>query len=157
MPVLKAFECKLRGFDEPTVVYAATAGKARYSFLLGIADSYHDATFADVSARRASGRDMQMPDLPAVNDSLSDRDREIILNAYGGGSHIRPEQWGYRDHQCVAPTDPTINRLRDLGLFRGPCGVDEHGNTPGWVGAFWYLTDDGKTLARALIGAREAA
>ena len=29
--------------------------------------------------------------------------------------------------------------------------------TPGWCGAFWYLTDDGKTLARALIGAREAA
>lgn len=86
---------------------------------------------------------------------MDSREHEIILNAYGGGRHIRPEQWGYRDYQCVSPTDPTLIRLRELGIFSGPHGVDAAGETPGWCGAFWYLTDEGKELARALIGARE--
>lgn len=155
MPLLKAYACRLRGWREETIEYAATAGKARYAYLMFVRDPYPDATFADVSVRRAVGSDMVMPELPPVAEQLSAREREIILSAYGGGSHIRPEQWGYRNHQCVAPSDPTMNRLRDFGLFRGPCGVDEKGETPGWCGAFWYLTDAGKDLARALIGQRE--
>lgn len=157
MPTLKAYACRLRGWKEETIQYAASAGKARYAYLLYVSDPYPDATFSDVSVRRAPESDMVMPDLPPVVANLNDREREIILNAYGGGSHVRPEMWGYRDHQCVPPADPTMNRLRDLKLFRGPCGVDDKGETPGWCGAFWYLTDAGKELARALIGQRESA
>lgn len=155
MPTLKAYECRLRGFDEPSIIYAATAGSARYSFLLRVRDPYPSATFADVRVRRSSGRDMAMPAMPEVNQALNDREREIVLHSFGGGSHVQPERWGYRNHYCVAPHDPVLNRLRDLGLFRGPCGVDKEGDTPGWVGAFWYLTDAGKELARALIAERE--
>jgi len=155
MPTLKAYACRLRGFNDETIEYAATAAKARYSFLLFVRDPYPDATFKDVSVRRAPESDMVMPDLPPVVANLNDREREIILHTYGGGSHVRPEQWGYRNHYCVAPSDQTLNRLRDMGLFRGPFGVDDKGDTPGWCGAFWYLTDAGKDLARALIAQRE--
>jgi hypothetical protein len=35
--------------------------------------------------------------------------------------------------------------------------VDANGETPGWCGAFFYLTDSGKEVAMALIGERECA
>jgi len=38
-----------------------------------------------------------------------------------------------------------------LDIFRGPNGVDADGKTPGWAGAFWYLTDLGKQVARSMI------
>lgn len=156
MPTLKAYACRLRGFQDETIEYAETAGKARYAFLCYVRDPYPSATFADVSVRRAIGSDMVLPELPPVAESLDVRDREIVLHAYGGDSHKRPDQWGYRDHYCVEPKDPRLNKLVSLGLFHGPHGVDKAGGTPGWVGAFFYLTDAGKTLARALIGARES-
>lgn len=33
MPTLKAYACRLRGFQDETIEYADTAGKARYAFL----------------------------------------------------------------------------------------------------------------------------
>jgi hypothetical protein len=156
MLTLKAFACRLRGCDDESIEYAATAGKARYSFLLRVRDSYESASFRDVSVRRAAPADMRLPELPAIAGELDKRDREIVLHAFGGGSHVRPGQWGYRDHYCTAPNDQTLNRLAALGLFRGPCGVNAAGDTPGWVGAFFYLTENGRQLALALIGARES-
>ena len=44
-----------------------------------------------------------------------------------------------------------------MGLMTGPHGVDANGDTPGFCGAFYYLTRNGKQMARALIGEREAA
>lgn len=41
--------------------------------------------------------------------------------------------------------------MTGLGIFRGPYGVDDKGDTPGWVGAFWYLTDLGKEVALSMI------
>lgn len=157
MPTLKGFACRLRGFDDETIVHAATASKARYSFLSDVQDAFDTATFKDVSVRRSPGSDIAFPDLPSVADKLDVRDREIVLHAFGGGTHKRAKDWGYRDHYCTDPKDERLNNLVTLGVFRGPCGVDANGDTPGWVGAFYYLTDDGKALARALIGAREAA
>jgi hypothetical protein len=156
MPNLKAFACRLRGCDDESIEYAVTASKARYAFLLRVRDSYEEASFRDVTVRRAPESDMRLPELPAIAGDLDKRDREIVLHAFGGGSHIPPDRWGYRDHYCTTPTDERLNRLASLGLFHGPCGVNAAGETPGWVGAFFYLTDDGKELARALIGAREA-
>lgn len=153
MPTLKAYEYSVPGYDGLGCVMGQTASKARYKAWIGIDSDCIKLT--DLRVRRAPDKDMKFPDLPSVNDELSDRDREIILNAFGGGSHIDPQQWGYRDHQCLSPTDQTMARFIKLGLFRGPYGVDASGDTPGWVGAFYYLTDDGKELARALIGQRE--
>lgn len=157
MPNLKAFACRLRGCDDESIEYAATASKARYSFLLRIRDSYDAARFSDVSVRRAAESDMRLPELPAIAGELDKRDHEIVLHAFGGGSHVRPDKWGYRDHYCTAPADERLNRLASLGLFHGPHGANAAGETPGWIGAFFYLTDAGKALAQALIGAREGA
>ena len=157
MRTLKAYACRLRGFDEETIVLAKTAAKARYSFLLDVQDSYSDALFSDVSMRRAPGQDMSFPDLPGSAETLDAKDREVLVHMFGGGSHVRPHQWGYRDHYCGSPKDPRLCKLTDAGLLRGPCGTDTSGDTPGWTGAFFYLTDAGKEMARALIGEREAA
>ena len=154
---LKAFACRLRGFDDDAIVHATTASKARYSFLLGVQDSYNNATFSDVSVRRAPSADMHFPELPQVAESLDRKDRDTILHMFGGGSHIPSHQWGYRDHYCGNPKDERLCRLTELGLIKGPFGVDEKGDTPGWTGAFFYLTDAGKEAARALIWEREAA
>ena len=62
-----------------------------------------------------------------------------------------------RNHFCTSPKDERMLRLVGLGLFSEPCGVNDKGETPGWCGAFFYLTDKGKECARALIGEREAA
>lgn len=157
MPTLKAYACRLGTNDYESTEYAATASKARYAYLLRIQDPYPDATFKDVAVRRDRPRDMKLPDLPTVAATLDASDREVILHAFGGGSHKRPQDWGYRDHYCCQPTDERLTRLVSLGVFRGPHGVDKDGSTPGWVGAFFYLTKDGKDLARAIIGQREAA
>jgi hypothetical protein len=157
MPTLKGYDCYLDGYQEPHVAVARSASKARYVAYLALSDYCPDLRITEIKVRRNPGADMSFPDVPDVNEHLDDRDRETILNAFGGGRHIAPHEWGYRDYQCLSPKDERINRLSALGLFQGPCGVDANGDTPGWCGAFWYLTDDGKALARALIGQREAA
>lgn len=158
MPTLKAFECTIRGWRdcEPAYRLAATASKARADYWRYLSDCCPDLKIMDINVRRAPGRDMTFPDLPA-GCSVKERERDIILHAFGGGCHIQPEQWGYRDHYCCAPNEPVLNSLVALGLMTGPHGVDKNGDTPGWAGAFFYLTDKGKIVARALIGQREAA
>jgi hypothetical protein len=111
----------------------------------------------DISARRAPWRDMTFPDLCADETDLDARQRDIILHAYGGGSHIQPEKWGYRHHYCCAPSDPVLLSLVARDLMTGPHGVEPDQSTGIWCGAFFYLTDKGKMTARALIGEREAA
>lgn len=156
--VLKAFSCRLRGFDDVgdvSIEYAESASKARYKFLLHVREPYPSTKFSDVKVRREPGRDMRFPVMPTRADEIDVRDREIVLHAFGGDTHKRADQWGYRNHYCTAPDDPRLNRLVRLGVFRGPCGVDAAGDTPGWAGAFYYLTAAGKELALALIGERE--
>jgi hypothetical protein len=70
---------------------------------------------------------------------------------YMGPFTYAHDRRGYRPLALVLSSADLVS----LGLFRGPYGVDANGDTPGWCGAFYYLTEDGKQLARALIGARE--
>lgn len=157
MPVLKGFECRIRGYDEPSYRVAKTASKARADYWRYLRDCCPDLKIMDVSVRRAPAHDMVFPSLPADVSDLGSREREIILHTYGGGSHIQPHQWGHRNHYCCAPNDPTLNGLVARGLMTGPHGVQPDGTTGMWSGAFFYLTDKGKMVARALIGEREAA
>lgn len=155
MPALKGYEYSVDGLDGISTVVGQTAGKARYAAWLRLQDCFPDLRLIDVRVRRSPSSDMEFPDLsPAVED-LDWADREIVLHMFGGHSHLEPSQWGYRNHYCCAPDEPRLNRLVSLGLATGPHGANEDGETPGWSGAFFYLTDDGKTAARALIGARE--
>jgi hypothetical protein len=157
MPTLKGFECRVDGFDDPAYIVAPTASKARASYWRDLRDCCPDITMMEIKVRRAPAHDMTFPDLPAEASDLNSREREIIVHTFGGGGHIRPEQWGYRDHYCGDPSDPILNGLVARGLMSGPHGVDKAGDTGMWVGAFFCLTDKGKTVARALIGQREAA
>lgn len=157
MPTLKAFSCWISGNeDEPSIRIAATASKARASYWRYLSDCCPDLKIHQVYVRRAPAHDIELPDMPESVD-LSERERDIILHTFGGGSHVQPGQWGYRNHYCCSPSEPILNGLVARGLMTGPHGVEPDGGTGIWCGAFFYLTDAGKTVARALIGQREAA
>ncbi len=157
MPVLKCFECRIRGCDEPAYRVAKTASKARADYWRYLLDCCPDLKIMDVSVRRAPSHDVTFPSLPTDAADLGPRAREIIVHTFGGGSHIQPEKWGYRNHYCCAPNEPVLNDLVTRGLMTGPHGVQPDGTTGIWSGAFCDRTDKGKVVARALIGEREAA
>lgn len=157
MPTLKAFECWISGNeDEPEIRLASTASKARAAYWRYLGDCCPDLKIHEVRVRRAPSHDMTFPDVPSDVVALSERERDILLHTFGCGAHIQPDQWGFRNHYCCDPKEPMLNKLVGMGLMTGPHGVDEAGQTPGWVGGFFYLTDAGKTAAWSLIGAREA-
>lgn len=157
MPTLKGYECRIEGYDEPGHVIALTASKARAQYWRDMLDCCPDLTLMEISVRRAPGYDVTFPDMPDAHADLTPRECEIILHTFGGGSHIPPDQWGFRNHYCCAPDEPILNGLVARGLMTGPHGLEPDGGTGILCGAFFYLTDDGKRVARALIGAREAA
>lgn len=157
MPTLKGYACWINGNeDEPSYRVATTASKARADYWRYLGDCCPDLKIMDVHVRRAPGHDMVFPDLPADASDINKRERDVILHTFGGGSHIQPEQWGYRNSYCCDPKEPTLNGLVARGLMTGPHGMDREGGTGMWVGAFFFLTDAGKHVARALIGEREA-
>jgi hypothetical protein len=150
MRTMKAWRCAYGGYEE--TCYAATASKARYNRLLMLGDCCPDITFAEINVTRASAHDLHLPDEHELVAQLSHEERHRVLHAYGFNARPRaPRDWGYRDHYCTDAGCPIMARMTALGVFRGPCGVDASGNTPGWVGAFWYLTDLGKLVARSMI------
>ncbi len=158
MPTLKGFACWIRGNeDEPSYRVATTASKARADYWRDLGDCCPGLKIFEVSVRRAPSHDVTFPDLPPDASDMNVREREIIVHTFGGGSHIQPDKWGYRNHYCCAPGEPILNGLVARGLMTGPHGVEPDGGTGMWVGAFFYLTDKGKMVARALIGQREAA
>lgn len=155
MPVLKAFNCQVEGYDEPSIYHARTASKARAAAWRDIGEFTNGIKFSDITVRRAPAHDLTFPALPPNAATLDWQDKRIIEHAFGGGIDIRPSQWGYRDHYCCDPNEERLLKLVELGIFAGPYGVNEKGETPGFCGAFFYLTDAGKETARAFIGERE--
>ncbi len=158
MRKLKGYACWLNGYEyEPTYRIATTASKARADYWRYLGDCCPDLKIMDVHVRRAPSHDVTFPDMPSDVSDIDVRDRDVIVHMFGGGSHIQPDKWGYRNHYCGDPKDPALLDLVDRGLITGPHGVEKDGSTGMWIGAFFYLTDKGKHVARALIGQREAA
>lgn len=157
--IMKAWNCGYPGYDEVDVYYAPDASKARYRAYLRWNDC-GDFKLHRIRAHRNEAADMHLPDEHRLVAELSDSDRHIILHAYGYDSYLDPKKWGYRDHYCTAPSDGRLLRLAwELGLFRGPFGTTGYGETPGWAGAFFYLSELGQLVARSMIpayGEREA-
>lgn len=144
----KAWRVRPKWSDDSDVVYAETAGKARYRLKLDLGDCCPDLTFSEIIARRASDCDRRLPEPHRIVADLSPPERDIIMHAYGASNHRNP---GYRDHYCTAPGDTRLLRLTwELGIFRGPYGEREYGETPGWAGAFFYLTDFGRHVALSM-------
>lgn len=45
---VRAYECKVKGFDWSTTIHAETAGKARYRYWLRVSDPCPDVKFTDI-------------------------------------------------------------------------------------------------------------
>lgn len=157
MRKLKGYACWISGNeDEPSIQVAATASKARAAYWRYLSDCCPDLKIHEVSVRRSPAHDVVFPEMPSAASDLTTAEADVVLHTYGGGSHVRHDQWGYRNHYCCSADHPVLNKLVSRGLMTGPHGVQPDGCTGMWVGAFFYLTDEGKVAARALIGAREA-
>jgi hypothetical protein len=151
MPRLrKAYSVTVDGYDEPGIYFAPTAGKAKYAAYLCISDCDDRVSFQHMSAARSPANDMSLPDEHRLVAELDAEDRHIIAHAYG--SDVRMGQEGYRDHYCTDPSDMRLLRLAwEFGLFSGPHGERAYGDTGVWSGAFFYLTELGKTVARSML------
>jgi hypothetical protein len=136
--------------DAADIFYASTASKARYSCLLAVSDCYPDLKFKHLLVHRASEHDITLPEPHWIVAELSPEERDIIMHAFGSGRDA--SKAGYRDHYCTAPGDGRLLRLAwELGLFRGPYGERAYADTGIWVGAFFYLTELGKHVARSML------
>lgn len=134
--------------DESDIVYAATAGKARYQAFLNIQDCFPDITIMQISVKRAAYADKILPDEHWIVADLTPEQRHMVTHAFGQDRHGN----GYRDHYCTTPSDLNALKLSwELGIFSGPFGEKAHGETPGWVGAFFYLTEFGKHVAASML------
>lgn len=135
-------------FDEGDVFFASTAAKARYQALLEWRDPHPDVELMDITVRRAAHRDIELPDEHPIVADLTKRQRGMITHAYGCDRHGN----GYRNHYCTDPRNVDALRLAwEFGLFTGPHGEKAYGETPGWAGAFFYLTAFGKDVARSML------
>lgn len=149
--IMKAWACSYPGHEGHDVLYAPDASKARYRAFRRWNDG-GGFMLQRIRVRRHASSDMLLPVEHRLVAELSARDREIILHAYGYGSHISPDKWGYRDHYCCAPGNGQLLRLAwEMGLFRGPYGAQGYGETPNWSGAFFYLSELGQLVARSMI------
>ena len=51
-PTVFAWECNVRGTEWQRTINHLPAGKARYTYLIDLRDSWPDATFADITVRK---------------------------------------------------------------------------------------------------------
>lgn len=147
----KAYAVTVKGSCGTETFFAPTAVQAKEMALLVLHDvGAHDARKSHLRARRAPANDVLLPDEHRLVAELTPKERQIIAHAYG--SHVRMGKEGYRDHYCTDPSDRRLLRLAwEFGLFRGPCGEGAYGETPGWAGAFFHLTELGREVARSML------
>lgn len=141
-------EPKWSGVSE--IIHAPTASKARYQAFLDWREPYPDIEIMGIQAvRRAAEADIEMPPPHRLVAELSPVERHFIEHAFGSAG----KQPGYRDHYCAGIAEPPLLRLTfELGLFDGPFGHEnEYGESIGWSGVFFYLTDLGKSVARSML------
>jgi len=144
----KAWRVRVEWSDDSDIVFAPSAGAARYRLKLDLGDCYPDLKFSEIQAWREKESDRTLPAEHRLVSELNHADRRLIMHAFGADSRTP----GYRDHYCTQPGDTRLLRLTfELGLFAGPFGEQAYGQTPGWAGAFFYLTDLGKHVARSML------
>jgi hypothetical protein len=144
----KAFTVRPKWSTEGDIRYAATAAKARYQAWLDWRDPLPDLQLMQLEVRRAAHADVTLPVEHRLVADLSPTMRRMLAHAYG-----RDRQGnGYRDHYCTHPGNRDALRLAwEFGLFSGPHGEKGYGETPGWSGAFFYLTQLGKEVAASML------
>lgn len=150
--VRKAYAVRISHRDDSHIVHAETSSKARASVMADLAEcgwSVRDALRA-IKVHRAPANDVVLSDPHRLVAELDAQDRHIIAHAYG--SDVRMGKEGYRNRYCTDPADRRMLRLAwEFGLFTGPHGEKAYGETPGWVGAFFFLTELGREVARSML------
>ena len=146
MRLRKAYEVEIDGYDDASIYHAPTPSKAKGQALAVLMEFDIDPrkTFMAMRVRRAKHRDIRLPNEHRLVAELTREEQQIVSHAFGENGH--------RDHYCTDPGDRNLLRLSwELGLFHGPFGERSYGATPGWCGAFFYLTGLGRTVARSMM------
>lgn len=155
MPRLrKSYAVTVKGSDGAETFFAPTAVQAKEMALIVLHDvGAHETRKSHLRARRTPANDVLLPNEHRLVAELTPKERQIIAHAYG--SDVRMGKEGYRDHFCTDPSSPDGRRLLRLswefGLFRGPYGEGAYGDTGMWAGAFFYLTELGREVARSML------
>lgn len=150
--IRKAWRLKHEDYDDPAIVFAMSRNAAKASVFRDMVE-YGGTTFGRAIdglewIRRAPELDVHLPEPHRLLADLTEDERDIVLHSFGcqGTKH------GWREHFCTAPGDLQLLRLSwEFGLFSGPHGEKAYGETPGWSGAFFCLTDLGKAVALSMV------
>lgn len=138
----KAWEVRVKGYDEPGIYYAATAGKARMQAWYSI-DTI--GRVVDITVRRARWRDVELPDRDPTADQLSDKAMHCLLHAFGADQGD-PTKAGYRDYFYTVADDPPLVELSQLGLMSPNY---RHSSSEGEI--YFHMTAAGKRVALSLV------
>lgn len=138
----KAWEVRIDGYDEPAIIYAATAGKARSQAWREIEDC--GIRIVDVVARRAAWRDVVLPIRDLVADEISDKARHCLLHAFGGNDD--PIKAGYRSYFYTIADDPPLVELSRKGLM-----WPDYRNSSANGEVTFHMTERGKRVALSLV------
>jgi hypothetical protein len=127
--------------------FAETASKARAAAYRDWSDTL-EISFPEIIVRRAKHKDVVLPVEHRLVSELTPKQRQIVAHSFGRDHHGN----GYRDHYCVAPSSMDLLRLAwEFGLFTGPWHEGAYGDTGMWGGAFFFLTELGKTVAASML------
>ena len=143
--IRKAWTYRVRGYDDPGLTYGPTASKARYQALLDVRNCAQDATFADISVRRAPERDVRLPARSPIADQLTAEQTHCLLHAFGANSN-NPYKAGYRDYFYTSRDDADLCALAEKGLMT-PAAEDRLGKGM----TYFLMTDLGKHVALSLV------
>ncbi|MFT8480214.1 hypothetical protein [Gluconobacter oxydans] len=131
--VRKAWRVKIkgRGYSLGTLIYAPTAGKARYQELLGTDSDY--VTFADISVTRAAQDDIILPVTDQAVAALDREQKSALTHTLDNGRFY------------TSTDDRTMSCLAQAGLVRNTGRGWNEGE------AYFVLTDAGRTAAMSLM------
>lgn len=145
--VRKAWEVRIRNWHgcPPSTFYAPTQGKARYQAYLSAGDVCEGIRIVDFIVRRASWKDICLPERDPRADAMTDEEQHCLLHAYGADM-IDPTKAGYRDYFYTSRDNPTLVSLWRQGLME-PMPGDKWGEGM----TYFVMTRAGKDVALSLV------
>ncbi|MCG0998156.1 hypothetical protein [Acetobacter persici] len=140
----KAWKTSVKGYEGENIVYAETAGKARYQVYLDVSDCNDAVKFADIKVLRNKTADVVLPDLPGAAKNVTQHALEKLLHACGA-TRGNPYKCGYRGHFYCNAQNAHMAELVDAGLM--------HRSEKGWGEGmvYFHATDIGQKTALAMI------
>ena len=140
--IRKAWEVRIKGYDDPGYYFAPTAGNARMKAWRSL--ECGDIRVVDITVRRAPERDVKLPPRDPVADRLSEDETHCLLHSFGATCGDVTKA-GYRDYFYTRRDDPPLVALAEYGLMK-PTPGDQWGENM----TYFVLTDAGKRVALSL-------